>query len=101
MEDVREQAEQESQLLGQDGENETVTEDATFVRGEPSQDANGPPKVDSKAEILHEKVTKQIIKEGYGQYHPSIQHASCTTGHGLKARDTSLNTPGMNNDHLK
>ncbi|CAN6703173.1 unnamed protein product [Malus baccata var. baccata] len=54
-------------ILCQDGENETVAEYATFVRGEPSQDANGPPKVDSKAEILHEKVTKQIIKEGHGQ----------------------------------
>ncbi|XP_070681251.1 peptidyl-prolyl cis-trans isomerase FKBP42-like isoform X2 [Malus domestica] len=48
-------------------ENETVTEYATLVHGEPSQDANDPPKVDSKAEILHEKVTKQIIKEGHGQ----------------------------------
>ncbi|KAM1443378.1 hypothetical protein ACFX2I_039663 [Malus domestica] len=67
MENVREHAEQESQLLGQDGENEIVTEDATFVRGEPSGDANGPPKVDSNVEILHEKVTKQIIKEGHGQ----------------------------------
>ncbi|KAM1778308.1 hypothetical protein ACFX12_039818 [Malus domestica] len=48
-------------------ENETVTEYATFVHGEPSQDANDPPKVDSKAEILHEKVIKQIIKEGHCQ----------------------------------
>ncbi|KAM1139542.1 hypothetical protein ACFX19_040419 [Malus domestica] len=54
-------------MLSQDGENETVTEYATFVCGEPSQDANGPSKVDSKADILHEKVTKQIIKEGHGQ----------------------------------
>ncbi|CAN6703178.1 unnamed protein product [Malus baccata var. baccata] len=54
-------------LVCQDGENETVTEYATFVCGEPSQDANGPSKVDSKADILHEKVTTQIIKEGHGQ----------------------------------
>ncbi|KAM1778304.1 hypothetical protein ACFX13_040420 [Malus domestica] len=71
------------------------------MKQEPSQDANGPPKVDSKVEILREKVTKQIIKEGHGQNHPSIQHASYTTGHGLKARDTSLKTHGINNDHLK
>ncbi|KAI5341909.1 hypothetical protein L3X38_009784 [Prunus dulcis] len=52
--------------LGQDGESEIVTEDATFVHGEPPQDANGLPKVDSKVEVLHEKVAKQIIKEGHG-----------------------------------
>lgn len=53
-------------FVGQDDESEIVTEDATFVHGEPPQDANGPPKVDSKVEVLHEKVTKQIIKEGHG-----------------------------------
>ncbi|CAB4268134.1 unnamed protein product [Prunus armeniaca] len=53
-------------FVGQDGESEIVTEDATFVHGEPPQDANGLPKVDSKVEVLHEKVTKQIIKEGHG-----------------------------------
>ncbi|KAF9611045.1 hypothetical protein IFM89_026752 [Coptis chinensis] len=38
--------------------------DAAFVHGEPSQDDNkGPPRVDSEAIILHEKVTKTIIKE--------------------------------------
>ncbi|XP_068328743.1 peptidyl-prolyl cis-trans isomerase FKBP42-like [Pyrus communis] len=89
MEDVREQAEQESQ----DGENETVTEDGTFVRGEPSEDANGPPKVDSKVEILHEKVTKQIIKEGHGQI-PSkystcfLPYRAWTESTGHKFEDT-------------
>ncbi|RXH94050.1 hypothetical protein DVH24_016117 [Malus domestica] len=68
----------------QDGENETVTEDATFMRGEPSQDANGPPKVDSKAEILHEKVTKQIIKEGHGP----IPSKAWTESTGHKFEDT-------------
>jgi hypothetical protein len=51
----------------QDNENEIVAENAAFVHGEPPQDANGPPKADSEVEILHEKVTKQIIKEGRGQ----------------------------------
>lgn len=37
------------------------------MHGEPPQDANGPPKADSEVETLHEKVTKQIIKEGHGQ----------------------------------
>uniref|UniRef100_A0A6P6G5E7 peptidylprolyl isomerase n=1 Tax=Ziziphus jujuba TaxID=326968 RepID=A0A6P6G5E7_ZIZJJ len=64
MEDAQEQ---KSQSLGQDDENEIVTESAAFVHGEPPQDANGPPKVDSAVEILQEKVTKQIIKEGHGQ----------------------------------
>ncbi|KAM1158044.1 hypothetical protein ACFX1X_028890 [Malus domestica] len=75
--------------LGQDG----VTEDATFVHGEPSQDGNGPPKVDSKVEILHEKVTKQIIKEGHGQK-PSkystcfLHHRAWTESTGHKFEDT-------------
>lgn len=51
----------------EDNGNEIVTENAAFVHEEPSQDSNGPPKVDSEVEILHEKVTKQIIKEGHGQ----------------------------------
>ncbi|XP_040994808.1 peptidyl-prolyl cis-trans isomerase FKBP42-like [Juglans microcarpa x Juglans regia] len=59
--------EHQSQSLGEDNENEIVAETAAFVHGEPPQDANGPPKVDSEVEILHEKVTKQIIKEGHGQ----------------------------------
>ncbi|XP_021890771.1 peptidyl-prolyl cis-trans isomerase FKBP42 [Carica papaya] len=64
MEDAQEQ---QSQSLGQDQENDIVAEGAAFVHGDPPQDANGPPKVDSAVEILHEKVTKQIIKEGHGQ----------------------------------
>lgn len=53
-------------LTGHRDENEIVTENAAFVHGEP-QDANGPPKVDSEVEVLHEKVRKQTIKEGHGQ----------------------------------
>ncbi|KAM1443382.1 hypothetical protein ACFX2I_039667 [Malus domestica] len=74
-------------------ENETVTEYATFIRGEPSQDANDPPKVDSKAEILHEKVIKQIIKEGHGQI-PSkystcfLHYRAWTESIGHKFEDT-------------
>lgn len=50
----------------QEDENEIVTESTAFVRGESPQDASEPPKVDSEVEILQEKVTKQIIKEGHG-----------------------------------
>ncbi|KAF3963436.1 hypothetical protein CMV_012176 [Castanea mollissima] len=59
--------EEQSQPLDQEEDNEIRTESTAFVHGEPSQDGNGPPKVDSEVEVLHEKVTKQIIKEGHGQ----------------------------------
>ncbi|KAF2319554.1 hypothetical protein GH714_016966 [Hevea brasiliensis] len=54
-------------LAGQEDENEIVTENAAFVHSDPPQVGDGPPTVDSEVEILHEKVTKQIIKEGHGQ----------------------------------
>ncbi|KAK9125287.1 hypothetical protein Scep_014133 [Stephania cephalantha] len=63
MEDLKDQQTQED--VGE--EDEIVAESAAFVRGDPAQDAKSPPKVDSAVEILHEKVTKQIIKEGRGQ----------------------------------
>lgn len=44
-----------------------VAEAASVVHSEPPQDGEGPPKVDSEVEVLHEKVTKQIIREGHGQ----------------------------------
>lgn len=50
----------------EDGEPEIVMEGSSFVHGEPSQDDKGPPKVDTQVEVLHEKVKKQIIKEGHG-----------------------------------
>lgn len=50
----------------EDRENEIITENAASLHGESLQDGNGPPKLDSKVEVLHEKVTKQIIKEGHG-----------------------------------
>ncbi|KAJ9558268.1 hypothetical protein OSB04_012882 [Centaurea solstitialis] len=52
---------------GPDAKEEIVTEGSSFVHGGPPQDDNGPPKVDSAVESLHEKVTKQIIKEGHGE----------------------------------
>ncbi|OMO69755.1 hypothetical protein CCACVL1_19294 [Corchorus capsularis] len=64
MEDIKEQ---QSQSHGQNDEDEIITENSAFVHGEPPQDTSGPPKVDSEVEVLHEKVTKQIIKEGNGQ----------------------------------
>ncbi|XVF33717.1 hypothetical protein REPUB_Repub17cG0192300 [Reevesia pubescens] len=73
MKDVKEK--QQSQSHGEDDENEIVTEDTAFVHGEPPQDATGPPKVDSDVEILHEKVTKQIIKEGHG--HKASKYSTC------------------------
>jgi len=54
-------------FVGFDDNNDVITENSAFVREEPPQDDNGPPKIESEVEILHEKVTKQIIKEGHGQ----------------------------------
>ncbi|EEF44615.1 fk506 binding protein, putative [Ricinus communis] len=59
--------EQQSQPIAKDDENEIVAESAAFVHEDPPQNGDGPPKVDSEVEVLHEKVTKQIIKEGHGQ----------------------------------
>lgn len=59
--------EQQNVSLGEDGESEIVTESAAVVHAEPHQDGDAPPKVDAKVEVLHEKVTKQIIKEGHGE----------------------------------
>ncbi|XP_010523670.1 PREDICTED: peptidyl-prolyl cis-trans isomerase FKBP42 [Tarenaya hassleriana] len=47
-------------------EKEIVAEGSDLVHGEPFPDGSGPPKVDTQVEFLHEKVTKQIIKEGHG-----------------------------------
>nr|CAD1818441.1 unnamed protein product [Ananas comosus var. bracteatus] len=58
-----------------DDDNDIVMENASFVRNEPPQDDQGPPKVDSEVEILHEKVKKQIIKEGHG--HKPAKLATC------------------------
>lgn len=65
MEEVQEQ--QQSQSIGVDDENEITTEGTSFVHEEPPQDGRAPPKPDSQVEVLHDKVTKQIIKEGQGQ----------------------------------
>lgn len=54
-------------FLGEEGESDIITEEAAFVREEPHQDGNAPPKPDAEVEVLHEKVTKQIIKEGHGE----------------------------------
>lgn len=37
------------------------------MHGEPPQEENGPPEVHSDVEVLHEKVSKQVITEGHGQ----------------------------------
>lgn len=55
------------QFADQDGDDDIVTEGASVVRGEPPHDESGPPEVDSEVEVLHDKVRKQVIKEGHGQ----------------------------------
>ncbi|KAE9620180.1 hypothetical protein Lal_00019038 [Lupinus albus] len=57
-------------------ENEVITESSSFVKGETSLQVSNPPKVDSEVEILHDKVTKQIIKEGHGHNKPT-KYSTC------------------------
>ncbi|KAF3498140.1 hypothetical protein DY000_02055891 [Brassica cretica] len=68
-----------------DQENEIVTEGSAAVHGEPSQDGSVPPKVDSEVEVLDEKVSKQIIKEGHGstpsKYSTCFLHYRAWTKH--------------------
>lgn len=58
-----------------DDEDEIVVEQAAGVHGDPVQHGDFPPKVDSAVEILQEKVTKQIVKEGHGQ--KPCKYATC------------------------
>ncbi|KAH9604553.1 hypothetical protein KSS87_015929 [Heliosperma pusillum] len=68
MEDAQEnQSHLLASSIGEGGESEIVTEEASYVTGEPIQDSDAPPKVDSEVEVLRQKVTKQIIKEGHGE----------------------------------
>ncbi|XP_010916303.1 peptidyl-prolyl cis-trans isomerase FKBP42 isoform X1 [Elaeis guineensis] len=66
MEDARVQLNQSSGL-NDDDDDDVITESAAVVRDEPPQDDKGPPKIDCEMEVLHEKVKKQVIKEGHGQ----------------------------------
>ncbi|KAK4379696.1 hypothetical protein RND71_001558 [Anisodus tanguticus] len=75
MAEVVEEQQQNSSVDEGGGADEIITEGASVVRGELQEDDAGPPKVDSEVEVLHEKVTKQIIKEGHGQK-PS-KYATC------------------------
>ncbi|KAL8214065.1 hypothetical protein R6Q57_003514 [Mikania cordata] len=59
----------------QDAKEEIVMEGSSFVHGGHPQDDNRPPKVDAKVEVIHEKVTKQVIKEGHGE-NPS-KYSTC------------------------
>ncbi|PNX83640.1 42 kDa peptidyl-prolyl isomerase, partial [Trifolium pratense] len=53
---------------GKENADEVVDESSEYGKGEtPEELLSRPPKVDSEVEVLHEKVTKQIIKEGHGQ----------------------------------
>ncbi|ONM19818.1 Peptidyl-prolyl cis-trans isomerase FKBP42 [Zea mays] len=56
-------------------ENEITVEEASFVHSEPPQDGSAPPVVSSDMEALHDKVKKQIIKEGHGR--KPLKFATC------------------------
>jgi len=62
-------------FTGKDDEDEIVVEQAAGVHVDPVQHGDFPPKVDSAVEILQEKVTKQVVKEGHGQ--KPCKYATC------------------------
>ncbi|RRT47286.1 hypothetical protein BHE74_00030769 [Ensete ventricosum] len=64
-------------LVGSDDDHDIVTEGSAFVHNEPAQDHKDLPKVESEMEVLHEKVKKQIIKEGHGQKPPKLSTCFC------------------------
>ncbi|XP_020572049.1 peptidyl-prolyl cis-trans isomerase FKBP42 [Phalaenopsis equestris] len=57
----------EPSRVGFNVKDDITVESTAFAHAEPSPDNSGPPRIDSDKEVLHEKVTKQIIKEGHGQ----------------------------------
>ncbi|CAN6374060.1 unnamed protein product [Urochloa humidicola] len=57
------------------GFNEITVEEASFVHTEPPQDGSAPPVSSSDMEVLHEKVKKQVIKEGHGKR--PLKFATC------------------------
>lgn len=48
-------------------DDEITVEDASFAHTEPPQDGSAPPVVTTDMEVLHDKVKKQVIKEGHGK----------------------------------
>ncbi|THU49791.1 hypothetical protein C4D60_Mb06t13250 [Musa balbisiana] len=60
-------------LVGSDDDNDIVTEGSAFVHNEPAQHDKDLPKVESEMEVLHEKVKKQIIKEGHATEHELVR----------------------------
>ncbi|TVU50846.1 hypothetical protein EJB05_02237 [Eragrostis curvula] len=52
---------------GGSSDNEITVEEASFVHTEPPQDGTAPPVATSDMEVLHDKVKKQVIKEGHGK----------------------------------
>jgi len=56
-------------------DNEITVEEASFVHTEPPQDGSAPPLVSSAMEVLHDKVKKQVIKEGHGKR--PLKFATC------------------------
>lgn len=64
-------------ILDENGDNDITVENTSVVRNEPVQDGTRPPKVDSPMEALHEKVEKQIIKEGYVKQPSKLSTCFC------------------------
>ncbi|XP_062197646.1 peptidyl-prolyl cis-trans isomerase FKBP42-like [Phragmites australis] len=56
-------------------DNEISMEEASFVHTEPPEDGTAPPVVTSDMEVLHDRVKKQVIKEGHGK--KPLKFATC------------------------
>lgn len=58
------------------------------MHSEPPQDGSAPPVVSSDMEALHDKVKKQIIKEGHGR--KPLKFATCFGEYGVGGSDHML-----------
>jgi hypothetical protein len=70
-------------LLSASSDNEITVEEASFVHTEPPQDSSAPPVATSDMEVLHNKVKKQVIKEGHGK--KPIRFATCFGKYGINS----------------
>jgi hypothetical protein len=70
-------------------DNEITVEETSFVHTEPQQDGSAPPVVTTDMEVLHDKVKKQIIKEGQGKV--PLKFSTCFGKYDARDLSASLN----------
>jgi hypothetical protein len=64
-------------------DSEITVEEASFVHTKPPQDGSAPPVATSDTEVLHDKVKKQVIKEGHGK--KPLKFATCFGKYGTNS----------------